>query len=104
MGSFTAPAGDMHKMARSTEMLGKRTLPIMGNGEGRSSMIHVDDVARAVILASEHGASAIFTVVDDDPAPMKAWHPAKLWSPDSGVFMTPLLAPRRRCDKARSAR
>ena len=52
-----------------------RKFPIVGNGEGVSSFIHLDDAADATVLALEHDGPAVFNIVDDDPAPIKVWLP-----------------------------
>jgi nucleoside-diphosphate-sugar epimerase len=54
----------------------KRRLPIVGDGAGVSSFIHLDDAAGATVLALEHDGRGIFNVVDDEPAPMREWLPA----------------------------
>jgi nucleoside-diphosphate-sugar epimerase len=54
----------------------KRQFPIIGNGGGVSSFIHLDDAAAATVLALEHGRAGIYNIVDDEPAPMRDWLPA----------------------------
>jgi nucleoside-diphosphate-sugar epimerase len=53
----------------------KRQFPIVGDGSGVASFIHLEDAAAATVLAVEHGGSGVFHVVDDDPAPVKEWLP-----------------------------
>ena len=53
----------------------KRQYPIIGNGEGYSSWIHLDDAAAATLLALEAEGPAIYNVVDDEPAPVREWLP-----------------------------
>ena len=54
----------------------KRQFPIVGEGGGVSSFIHLDDAAAATVLALEHdGGPAVYNVVDDDPAPVREWLP-----------------------------
>ena len=53
----------------------KRQFPIIGDGGGLSSWIHLDDAASATVLALEHDGPAIYNVVDDDPAPVREWLP-----------------------------
>ena len=57
------------------EPVRKRQFPIVGDGGGVSSFIHVDDAAAATVLALEQGATGIFNVVDDEPAPVRDWLP-----------------------------
>jgi len=54
----------------------KRQFPVIGDGGGVSSFIHLDDAAAATVLALEHGATGVFNIVDDEPAPMREWLPA----------------------------
>ena len=54
----------------------KRQFPIIGDGGGVSSFIHLDDAAAATVLALEHDGPAIYNIVDDEPAPMREWLPA----------------------------
>jgi nucleoside-diphosphate-sugar epimerase len=61
------------KMAREIE---RRRFPIVGDGGGIFSFIHVDDAAAATVAALERGAPGVYNVVDDDPAPMRDWLPA----------------------------
>jgi nucleoside-diphosphate-sugar epimerase len=53
----------------------KGMFPIIGNGEGYMSFIHLDDAATATVLALEHGEPGIYNIVDDDPAPLREWLP-----------------------------
>ncbi len=53
----------------------KRQFPIIGDGGGIWSWIHLDDAAAATVLALEHEGPAIYNVVDDEPAPVREWLP-----------------------------
>ena len=57
------------------EPVRKRQFPIVGDGGGISSFIHLDDAAAATVLALEHDGPGIFNVVDDEPAPVREWLP-----------------------------
>jgi 2-alkyl-3-oxoalkanoate reductase len=57
------------------EPVRKRQFPIVGNGGGVSSFIHLDDAAAATVLALEHDGPAIYNIVDDAPAPVREWLP-----------------------------
>jgi nucleoside-diphosphate-sugar epimerase len=50
--------------------------PLVGGGTGIWSFLHADDAATATVAAVESGASGIYNVVDDDPAPVRDWLPA----------------------------
>ena len=53
----------------------KRQFPIVGDGGGFSSFVHLDDAAAATVLALEHDGPAIYNIVDDEPAPLREWLP-----------------------------
>jgi nucleoside-diphosphate-sugar epimerase len=53
----------------------KRQYPIIGEGGGVASWIHLEDAAAATVLALEHDGPGIFNVVDDEPAPVREWLP-----------------------------
>ncbi len=57
------------------EPVRKRQYPIVGDGGGMMSWIHLDDAAAATVLALEHDGPAIYNIVDDDPAPVRDWLP-----------------------------
>jgi 2-alkyl-3-oxoalkanoate reductase len=57
------------------EPVHKRQFPIVGDGAGVSSFIHLDDAAAATVLALEHDGPAIYNIVDDEPAPVREWLP-----------------------------
>jgi nucleoside-diphosphate-sugar epimerase len=57
------------------EPVRKRQFPIVGNGAGVSSFIHLDDAAAATVLALEHDVTGIYNIVDDEPAPVREWLP-----------------------------
>jgi 2-alkyl-3-oxoalkanoate reductase len=52
-----------------------RKFPIVGDGGGIMSFIHLDDAAAATVLALEHDGPAIYNIVDDEPAPVREWLP-----------------------------
>lgn len=58
------------------ELVRKRRFPIVGDGRGIWSFVHLEDAATATILALEQAAQGVYNVVDDDPAPVREWLPA----------------------------
>jgi nucleoside-diphosphate-sugar epimerase len=52
------------------ELVRKRKFPLVGNGGGVWSFIHIADAADATLAAVEHGHRGAYNVVDDDPAPV----------------------------------
>lgn len=70
-GSLYGPgASDM-----MVDVMAKRKMPIIGNGGGVWSWIHLDDAASAVVAALDHGERGVYNIVDDDPAPVAIWLP-----------------------------
>ena len=57
------------------EPVRKRQYPIVGDGGGMVSWMHLDDGAAATVLALEHEGPAIYNIVDDEPAPVREWLP-----------------------------
>jgi nucleoside-diphosphate-sugar epimerase len=57
------------------ELIRKRQYPVIGDGGGYSSWIHLDDAASATALAIERGVDGVFNVVDEEPAPARDWLP-----------------------------
>lgn len=57
------------------DVVRKRQFPIIGGGTGYTSWVHVDDAARATMLAVEQRAKGVFNIVDDEPAPLSEWLP-----------------------------
>jgi nucleoside-diphosphate-sugar epimerase len=57
------------------EPVRKRQFPVVGDGGGISSFIHLYDAAAATVLALERDAAGIYNIVDDNPAPAREWLP-----------------------------
>ena len=75
-GGFYGPGSNLARDGAMVEEVRKRRLPIVGDGGGVWSFVHVDDAARATVLAIERAAPGLYHVVDDDPAPVREWLPA----------------------------
>jgi nucleoside-diphosphate-sugar epimerase len=69
-GAFYGAAND-----GTIEPVRKRQFPIVGDGGGVWSWIHLDDAAAATVLALAHDGPAIYNIVDDDPAAVREWLP-----------------------------
>ena len=68
-GSMLGEGGDMIDQVR------KRRVPIVGDGAGVWSFVHLDDAAAVTVLALERGQAGIYNVADDEPAPVSVWLP-----------------------------
>ncbi len=53
----------------------KRMFPIIGDGGGVWSWLHLEDAAAATVLAVERGSSGVYNIADDEPAPVREWLP-----------------------------
>jgi len=74
-GSFYGPGTGMLAPAMM-EQLRHRRVPLIGDGGGWWSFIHVDDAASATVKAIERGtAGGTYNVVDDEPAQVREWLP-----------------------------
>ena len=69
-GAFYGPGTSLAPGEEQFELVRKRKFPVVGDGGGVWSFIHIADAAEATVAAVEHGARGIYNVVDDDPAPV----------------------------------
>jgi 2-alkyl-3-oxoalkanoate reductase len=72
-GGFYGALDDMPP--KFLETVRRRRFPVVGNGAGVWSFIHLDDAAAATVAALDHGGPGIYNVVDDEPAPVAEWLP-----------------------------
>jgi nucleoside-diphosphate-sugar epimerase len=57
------------------EMIRKRKFPVVGDGGGVWSFVHIADAAEATVAAVQNGGRGVYNIVDDDPAPVAEWLP-----------------------------
>jgi nucleoside-diphosphate-sugar epimerase len=71
-GGFYGPETSLgiNPDGEQVEMLRKRRFPIIGDGGGIWSLVHIQDAASATAAAVERGVSGVYNVVDDEPAPV----------------------------------
>jgi nucleoside-diphosphate-sugar epimerase len=74
-GNFYGPGTGFDSNGNVVEQIRKRHFPIVGNGAGVWSFVHIDDAASAAIAAIDHGAPGVYNIVDDEPAPVSEWLP-----------------------------
>jgi 2-alkyl-3-oxoalkanoate reductase len=53
----------------------KRQFPIVGDGGGYTTWLHLEDAAAATVLALDHDGPGIYNITDDEPAPVREWLP-----------------------------
>ena len=75
-GGFYGPGTSLAPDGEHLELIRKRGFPIVGDGQGVWSFVHIEDAAEATVAAVEHGSRGIYNVVDDEPAPVAEWLPA----------------------------
>jgi nucleoside-diphosphate-sugar epimerase len=68
-GTAYGPDGSIAEMVR------KRRYPVVGDGSGVFSLVHLDDVVEATVAGLE-SPPGIYNVTDDEPAPARDWLPA----------------------------
>jgi nucleoside-diphosphate-sugar epimerase len=54
----------------------RQQFPIVGNGEGVWSWLHVEDVAMATAAAAERGIPGVYLIANDQPLAVREWLPA----------------------------
>ena len=66
-GTWFAPDGDVARQVQQQQF------PIIGNGEGVWSWLHVEDAAEATVAAVERGSSGVYLIADDRPLTVSEW-------------------------------
>jgi nucleoside-diphosphate-sugar epimerase len=74
-GAFYGPGTSMASGSEQLEMIRTRKFPVVGNGGGVWSFVHIADAAEATVAAVENGGRGVYNIVDDDPAPVAEWLP-----------------------------
>src|SRR5580698_1579027 len=74
-GFFYGPKTWYHPGEAAANMVMRQQNPVVGEGEGVSSFVHIDDAAIGTVaaLTAEPG---VYNLVDDDPSPQAVWLPA----------------------------
>jgi len=75
-GGFYGPGTSIAPGAEQVELVRRRKFPLVGDGGGVWSFVHVADAAEATVAAVERGSRGVYNVVDDEPAPVAEWLPA----------------------------
>ena len=69
-GTWFNPDGDVAQQVREQQF------PIVGNGEGVWSWLHIEDAAIATVAAAERGNHGIYLIANDHPLAVREWLPA----------------------------
>ncbi len=75
-GAFYGPGTSMAPGGEQFELVRRRKFPLVGDGGGVWSFIHIADAADATVAAITRASRGVYNVVDDDPAPVAEWLPA----------------------------
>jgi nucleoside-diphosphate-sugar epimerase len=76
-GGFYGPGTSLSREGGAQiEQIRERKFPVVGNGGGVWSFVHIEDAAEATVAAVTRGRPGIYNIVDDDPAPVAEWLPA----------------------------
>jgi nucleoside-diphosphate-sugar epimerase len=75
-GALFGPGTSLSRDGEHVELLRRRRFPVVGDGGGVWSFIHVEDAADATVAAVERGRRGVYNIVDDDPAAVSEWLPA----------------------------
>jgi 2-alkyl-3-oxoalkanoate reductase len=99
-GYFYGPEVEFVPSGFTRDEVRRRRYPILGDGTGIFSLVHVDDAASATVAALDRG-EGIYNVCDDEPAPQAEWLPAYAEAIGAKpprripVWLAGLFAPRR---------
>lgn len=74
-GFFYGPKTWYRRGGSAADMVVRQQYPVIGEGQGVSSFVHINDAAIATVAALTAEAG-VYNVVDDDPSPQKVWLPA----------------------------
>jgi nucleoside-diphosphate-sugar epimerase len=75
-GVFYGPGTGMLDLAM-VKQIRLRRVPLIGDGAGWWSFVHVSDAAEATVQAIDHGTPGnVYNIVDDEPAEVRTWLPA----------------------------
>jgi nucleoside-diphosphate-sugar epimerase len=64
-----------HPGGSAANMVMRGEIPVVGQGEGVSSFVHIHDAAMGTVAALE-AEPGVYNLVDDDPSPQSVWLPA----------------------------
>ena len=74
-GFFYGPGTWYHREGAGADQFRRGEIPIIGEGNGVWSWIHIDDAAAATVAALT-ATPGIYNIVDGNPSPMNVWAPA----------------------------
>lgn len=72
-GWFYGSHTSIGKDGSTVQAVRRRKLPLVGEGAGQWSFVHIDDAASATAAAVQSGRGGVYNVADDEPAPVSEW-------------------------------
>lgn len=75
-GFFYGPGTWFNRDGDVARQVGQQQFPIVGNGEGVWSWLHIEDAAIATVAAVEQGNPGIYLIANDRPLAVREWLPA----------------------------
>jgi nucleoside-diphosphate-sugar epimerase len=69
-GTWFHPDGDVARQVQQQEF------PVIGDGRGVWSWLHIDDAAIATASAAEQGSPGVYLIANDQPLAVRDWLPA----------------------------
>jgi 2-alkyl-3-oxoalkanoate reductase len=75
-GGFYGPGTGIARGGDMVENIAKGRFPVVGDGGGVWSLVHIEDAADATVAAIDRGEPGIYNIVDDEPAPVREFLPA----------------------------
>ena len=75
-GGFYGPGTSFTGGGEHLDLIRRRRFPVLGDGRGVWSFVHIADAADATAAAVSRGRRGIYNIVDDSPAPVAEWLPA----------------------------
>lgn len=74
-GFFYGPGTWYGRDGSVADQVRERRHPLVGDGRGVWSFVHVEDAAEVTVRAVERGRPGVYVVVDDHPSEMERWLP-----------------------------
>jgi nucleoside-diphosphate-sugar epimerase len=75
-GFFYGPGTWFHSDGDVARQVRARQFPIVGDGQGVWSWLHIADAATATVAAAERGNPGIYLIANDQPLAVREWLPA----------------------------
>jgi len=74
-GGLYGPGTSLGKGGSFLEAIQQRRMPIVGEGTGYWSFLHIEDAASATLAAVDAIDLGLYNICDDEPAPVSQWLP-----------------------------